>query len=106
MDPHVIQNIRRLAEDLDIAESYPRYMNISYAEANDYAIKHLSKKLKGCPMAVVLVSVDYDQGLLNCLRGIKEQRLGLGVHITSINVPKTLDRIAIKFDRPYALLEG
>ncbi|ABY63179.1 hypothetical protein ST201phi2-1p353 [Pseudomonas phage 201phi2-1] len=106
MEQGIINRIRQLAEDLDIAETYPKHINITFDEANDYAVKVLNAKLNGVPMAVVLVSVEYDQGLLNCLRGIMEQRFGMGEHILDIKVPKTLDRIIIKFDQPYSLLEA
>jgi len=101
MEQSIVNRIRQLAEDLDIAETYPKHINITFDEANEYVIK----RLKDVPLNASLVNVPYDQGLLNCLRGIQEKQVGLGKHILAIGVPKEFDHIAIKFDQPYGSLE-
>lgn len=105
MDPSIANRIRHLAQDLDIAESYPGSMNISFDEAHAYVVRTLGEKLKGIPMCVSYVSVEYDQGLLNCLRGIHEKQIGIGENIVSVEAGKVFESISIKFDRPYSLLE-
>lgn len=105
MDQAIVNRIRQLAVDLDIAESYPGGMSITFDEAHAYVVRKFGEQLKGIPMSVSYVSVGYDQGLLNCLRGIKDKQIGIGKNIVSIEVGKIFEAISIKFDRPYALLE-
>ena len=76
--------ISRPPEGFDIADTYPKHLNISFEEADAYVLRQLKGQLQFMPVTTQLVRLGYDQTTFSCIKQLKHHNFGIGKSIESI----------------------
>lgn len=92
--------IRDAVGELDIADTYPRHLNLSHDEANSYVLRVLRDKLRCMPAATKLVRLGYDQSTLSCIRQLTHINYGVGQSIESIATAEDFSSYLLRFLKP------
>lgn len=96
--PYLQQDIARRLDD--IANAYPKYMNVTFDEANDYVIRYMRDTLLVMPKGVKIVRFEFNQSVLKCIEQLHSQQYGIGKHVESIDVSEDFTTFKVKFFEP------
>lgn len=89
-----------LVGDLDIADTYPKYMRTTWAAIDHELQDVLKKRLEYANPNVILITTLFDQYTSNMLHALREEPFGIGKQIESINIDKDFTSITVKFKGP------
>lgn len=89
-----------LVGDIDIAETYPKFIRTTYSELDLEAKALLKKRLEFANPNVILITMQFDQYTSKMLRTLASQQFGIGKQIDFIRSAKDFSTITVKFKGP------
>lgn len=99
--PPVAPNVWPVLDELDISDTYPKSINLTYAEADAYVRRCLASKFTCAPLSVVYLRFDWDQSVITTIDKLIEGNYGIGTLIENIVKSKDLTHCTIKFKVPF-----
>lgn len=86
--------------DIDIADTYPKGINVTYREADEYVKRFFSRKFSCADWQTVYFSFDWDQSVITTIDRLIEANYGIGRIIEYTERKSNLTRFYIKFKTP------
>lgn len=89
-----------LVGNIDIAETYPKYIRTTYSELDVEAHVLLKKWLKCASPNTILITTKFDQYTSKMFNELMYKKFGIGKQIEFVRSAKDFSTITIKFKGP------